>query len=396
MGVIFYFTWAPPSSLTQEPGLGLAIYLGVMWTLLMTVYTVVAVPYFALGSEISSDSDERAGVFAFNYAGYRIGQLLAVVVPVLLMSSSTPIVTFLQTKAGLLSDSAAERALLYFSVPENPFKWSAIFFGILMIAAFLWTFLGTRERVHDRSFDGVTFARPTIKDIYTDVATTVRNKQFRLVWLAALSAEIGYGLIAALLPYVMIYWLDMEDMMPLFMVLVIFTGIPFAFMWVRVAKRIGKKAVFQIAQTIYLVTMCAFLLMTPGNLVYLVILVVFMAASLAAHSIVWPLIADIVDYEEYETNVRREGSFYGTYIFASNLASALGILVAGIMLTAIGLESGVEITSKMVNWLKISFGPGVGMWSLFGIIFISFMRYNKDEQKEIAEELEKRKQTPLA
>jgi Na+/melibiose symporter-like transporter len=135
--------------------------------------------------------------------------------------------------------------------------------------------------------------------------------------------------------------------------------------------------------------------MTPGNLVFLVILVLFMAASLAAHSIVWPLIADIIDYEEYETNVRREGSFYGTYIFASNIASALGILVAGIMLTAIGLESGVEVTSKMVNWLKISFGPGVGMWSLFGIIFISFLKYNKDEQKKIAAELEEMRANQL-
>ncbi len=86
---------------------------------------------------------------------------------------------------------------------------------------------------------------------------------------------------------------------------------------------------------------------------------VFFGAAIAGYMMVWSLIADIVNYDEYETGKRHEGSFYGLYTFVSKLAMAAGVLASGIFLDVVNLEKkrgGHQRNDQCLDYLRRSCG----------------------------------------
>lgn len=54
------------------------------------------------------------------------------------------------------------------------------------------------------------------------------------------------------------------------------------------------------------------------------------------NSLNWALVPDTVDYGEWKTGVRAEGSVYTGYTFSRKISAALAGFLPGIMLTQIG------------------------------------------------------------
>jgi Na+/melibiose symporter-like transporter len=108
LGLLVFLTWAPPESLS---GFWLFLYVAILLSLLYGNYTVVAVPYLALGAELSPDPDERSSVFGFNFAFQKIGELVGAILPNLVLEFSDTIIRLLHKPLGLLSASSAQRAI---------------------------------------------------------------------------------------------------------------------------------------------------------------------------------------------------------------------------------------------------------------------------------------------
>jgi len=54
---------------------------------------------------------------------------------------------------------------------------------------------------------------------------------------------------------------------------------------------------------------------------------------------VWAFITDVIDYHQYLTGFREDGTVYGVNSFARKVAQAIGGFIGGFMLTAIGYVS---------------------------------------------------------
>lgn len=54
------------------------------------------------------------------------------------------------------------------------------------------------------------------------------------------------------------------------------------------------------------------------------------------NSLNWALVPDTVDYGEWKTGIRAEGSVYTGYTFSRKISAALAGFLPGIMLTQIG------------------------------------------------------------
>ena len=115
----------------------------------------------------------------------------------------------------------------------------------------------------------------------------------------------------------------------------------------------------------------------------------FLGASISGYMMIWSLLADIVDYDEYKTHKRHEGSFFGLYTFTSKLAMAIGVMASGFFLDFIDLEKSVVVTDAMINWMILFVGPFAGGLNFISfIIFLKFDYSKKDHdriQKAIAD-----------
>ena len=109
--------------------------------------------------------------------------------------------------------------------------------------------------------------------------------------------------------------------------------------------------------------------------------------------VVWALVGDVIDYQEYLSGKREEGTVYAAYSLARKLVQAIVGSIGGFALAAIGYQSGVATqTTEVAESIRmiITVIPLVGF--VFGFITMKFV-YNLTDKKltEIEDELTRRR-----
>ncbi|MEX1071433.1 MAG: MFS transporter, partial [Anaerolineales bacterium] len=112
-------------------------------------------------------------------------------------------------------------------------------------------------------------------------------------------------------------------------------GIPF---WTWVAKRIGGRRGWQIAQTTFAISMVAFYLATDFNQA---IIGTSIAGLSLAGLLVYPdlLISDVIDEDSKLTGARREGMYFGINGFIIRFAFTMQGITTAIVLSTSGYVS---------------------------------------------------------
>ncbi|WP_199782684.1 MFS transporter, partial [Cronobacter dublinensis] len=70
------------------------------------------------------------------------------------------------------------------------------------------------------------------------------------------------------------------------------------------------------------------------------------------NSLNWALVPDTVDYGEWKTGIRAEGSVYTGYTFSRKISAALAGFLPGIMLTQIGYVPNALQTAATLDGLR--------------------------------------------
>jgi len=355
-------------------------------------YTVVAVPYLALGAELSPDPDERSSIFGFNFAFTKLGELIGAILPNFALEFSDDFIRFLHERVGLLSDSSAQSALTYFGQQMNAFRFTAALVGLIITTSTLITFFGTRERVLPEPERTLPATRKVLGSLYSDLFTTLKNRPFFILLMAMMTIDLGSGITASMMMFVAKYWLKMEEMVAGFIIIYMAFAMLSAIFWVQFSKRTTKKMTYLLGQSILTIGLFATFFMVEGKPLRVFTLLAFSGFGLGAYVMLWSLIADLVDYDEYTSHKRREGAYYGIYTLFSKAAGGVGIFLAGLYMKLIGLEKGVDISPEMLFKIKLLFGPITALVNLAGVIIFLFFHYDKKEHQRIQEELARRKQ----
>ncbi len=390
LGLLIFLTWAPPRFLTGFP---LFIYLTVILSLLYANYTVFAVPYLALGAELSPDPDERSSVFGFNFAFQKFGELAGAILPHLALEFSDDLIRFLHDRMGLFSDPFAQSALDYFSQPTNIFRVVAAVIGLIATSNILITFLGTRERVlheAERTSPGIG---KLLGSLYRDLFATLRNRPFFVLLMAMLTIDIGSGITGALMMFVAKYWIKMEELVSGFLITYMASAMLSAIFWVQFSKMTSKKLTYLLGQTILTIGLFATFFMVEGKPLRVFALLAFNGFGLGAYVMLWSLIADRVDYDEYESHKRREGTYYGIYTLFSKAAVGVGVFFAGLYMELIGFEKGIAMPPDVLFKFKLLFGPITALINLGGVIIFWFFHYDKEEHARVQRALAERKKS---
>jgi GPH family glycoside/pentoside/hexuronide:cation symporter len=82
----------------------------------------------------------------------------------------------------------------------------------------------------------------------------------------------------------------------------------------------------------------------------------------------------VVDHDELRSGRHREGLYFGVWKMGMKLARAGGLVLAGVLLEAIGLGEGSPVVPPgAVRGLAWIFGPGVGGLFVAGaLVFVCF------------------------
>jgi GPH family glycoside/pentoside/hexuronide:cation symporter len=293
--------WMPP--FTSQTGMFL--WLGGLLVLYAAAYSAFAVPYGALGYQLTTDYDERTRVLAWR--GY------------------------IQI-AGTLGAAWFYWFCLHpvFGNEVVGVRWLSLIVGVVAMVGVLATVLGPREKVH------AVEQQPSIA-LLPALQLTFRNRPFMLLQAAILIIALGTGCEGLIGSYVHIYYTCQGSkefaswISGLGGSLTVFSSFAALPLGLWISTHSGKRTAALAGIGISLLAVCLLPFTLVPQTPYLIIVSwVIMALGMPAASLMFGSItADITDEDELETGYRREGMYVAVAGFLGKIASIVTLLLGG-------------------------------------------------------------------
>ena len=325
---------------------------GVLWAalvlcLLNTAYTVVNIPYGSLTPELTKDYNERNSLNGFRFSFAVIGTILgaAVVLPVV----------------GL----AGENTRLGFS-------YAGFLFGLVMALSILTTFFSVREQ--DRSHEA-----PLSERFFETFMSVFKNGTYVRLLVVYACNLTGVTFVQTILVYYFKYLYRNEGMTTIAMICLLVTAMVCIPVSVLLAKKTGKKRLYQIALGIIAVgCMAVFLFGHILGMYYTLAVMVFAGIGIG-FSYVPPfsMLPDVIEVDAVRTAKRKEGAYYGMWTFVSKIGIALAPALVGLVLSLSGFTPDAVQTPGTLLAIRVLIGPVPVAIFLAGILIIE--RYPLDE-----------------
>lgn len=371
-GLMIFLLWNPFPGIRGDVAFP---YLLVVFLAYSTSVTVIQVPYLTLGGELSTDYHERSSIIGFRQIFW--------VVAILVGAGATPV--------------------LVKAIGQTPYKdpasyagWRgmALVYGAIAAGLMLTAGLGSRERVRPGPREARSFFQ-AVPHVLRATIRTLGNRQFLVIAATFLITQIAFVMTTSILPFLMTDWMGLpESYMTTVMVCLLLTTLPFLGIWVRISRGLGKRAAYMCGLfTMGFMALQSFWMVHPAHwLGWLFIYPVFFGIGLAAHMVFpWAIVPDIIDADELERGERRDGSFFGAMTFLGKTSSATSLLIAGLLLDAVGYQEGLETQSDAtLLGLRLIYGLIPAAAFLAAMAMMSRLRITEDEAHRIRRQLEAR------
>jgi GPH family glycoside/pentoside/hexuronide:cation symporter len=383
-GVVFAAMWQLPSGHSESFYFWTFMTASILYFL---TYTVYATPFVAFGFEMTPDYHERTRLQAF---ANTLGQLPWLGVPWFygIMANKE------------LFDNKVQGARVLA-------LWVGAAICILGVipAIFCREKFASLPKEADRGRDVLAVGAfwGHTKDFFNGLYTTFSCRPFVKLCAATFLVFNGFQLGASFSLYVMIYYLFGGDDAPVgtlngwFGMLTSLCTLAVIPLTAWISTKIGKRETFLITISLSLVGYALKWVGYNPEYPYLLLIscpfIAFGTGSL--FTLMGSMIADVCDYDELETNQRREGVFGAIYWWMIKVGMALALLLAGIMLNISGFD--VELTSQSEQTLLLLrvFDVGVPLLtSAIALWIISTYEITEARAHEIREELEQRRGKP--
>jgi GPH family glycoside/pentoside/hexuronide:cation symporter len=339
-GLFFFLQWqVPPLS-----DMGKFWYYLIVALLLDTAYTAVNVPYASLTPDLTRDYDERTSLSSYRMSFSILGGVLAAFFHTVIVGR------FADVRTGYMVSAAIWAVCI--TVPN----WI--------------TFAFTRERAQEKvASDG--------PGMFAGLAIAFRNKAFVLVTLIYLLSWLSIQFVQNNLILYVRYWMHGEPMFQYLIVAIQFSGFAFVWLWSRVSQRIGKQRTYYYGMSVWILVSLVLFFVQPSQMPLLFVLGILAGAGVSiGYLIPWSMIPDVIEWDELQTGQRREGVFYGFFVFMQKLGLSLGLAVSNFILEAAGYitpVTGADLPSQPESVLLalrvfVSVAPAVVLLASFAVV----------------------------
>ncbi|MCZ6890718.1 MAG: MFS transporter [Gammaproteobacteria bacterium] len=364
IGVVFVMVFAPPEGLSSG---SLVVWMGVAIIGFYSVMTVFLIPHLSLGAELTDNYHERSRLFGMRHLFFTVGSILSLVSMQLFINA----------------ESQGEAA-----VRETAFTLS-ITASMAMAALILWAVVKLRERPE---FQGRVSENPF--KAYADVW---RNPHARLLIVVTFIENIGSAAIGVLTLYVAQYVVGAPQWAP---AIILSYMIPSAFsvpMWIPLSRRFGKIRLWMFSMVLTGLSFggmfaLPFIDELGPRLGTIFVLAFFAGLAAGCGGTIGPSVqGDVIDYDEWMTGERKEGSYFAAWNFVYKSAAGVMLLLTGFVLQVAGFVPNQEQSMDA----KVAM---VALYGLFPLVCYVvgawlFAHFKLDEQAyaEIRHELDARK-----
>lgn len=356
---------------TYIPGMSDGFYLAyayVSYMLWAALYGTVNIPYGSMASVISGDSTHRSSLSGWRTMGAMSANLVIGVV--------LPLVVFVNNEV-----SASRISML------------AIIFSILSFACYMGCVRLTTERIqHPEKKPGEKLS------LMNTVKGFIQNKPFIVLITCSLLFLLTQMLVAAINVYLFKDYFNNAAALSLFTIVqsaAVFLAMPTL---TPLVKRFGKKELgatgMLVAGGFYFIL---FLIPDISLPVFLAINMIGLFGFAYFNLIIWAFVSDAIDYQEYLTGLREDGTVYSVYSFARKLGQAFAGGLTGYALAMIGYNSEVATQAQSVKdgiYTIATLVPGI-TYTLVALLLIFFYPLNKKRTKQLEIELAERRATQL-
>jgi GPH family glycoside/pentoside/hexuronide:cation symporter len=359
--------------------------------------TIFAIPFNALGYEMTPDYHERTRVMAWaNWLGQ---------IPWLLC----PWFWWIMANKSI------------FATPVDGAQTIALWVGTAVVILGIMPGLFCRERYKLIADTELTKKESkgiiaSITSFFKGFGITLKNTSFLKISAATFLLFNGFMLIAGLSMYIFIYFTFGGDQAmggkynglfgTISALSTIFIVIPIV---TRLAKIVGKKGAFIISASISILgflmkwwcfnpkyaSLSAVHLPVIGDVQVLILLpAIFISFGIGSvFTLMGSMMGDTCDLDELNCGERREGMFGAIYWWVIKLGQSLAFAMSGYILNATGFNVALGAKQSAETLLKLRlFDIGLPICtSLLAIIAIAFYSLNEQKSCEIRLELEKRR-----
>jgi sugar (glycoside-pentoside-hexuronide) transporter len=297
----FALLWTTPF----ESQIGMFAFYSAVYMSLSLSTTILSVPYMALIPEMALGYDERTSLNTYRSAGAVLGTLVAAGMTVAVDSFGGGSAGF--ARAGMLLG-------LWLLIP-----WPAVF-----AVSF-----ERPETFHGQDVSG---------SLLSGMRELARHPSYLRLCSLFLSARIGVDVIGLSFLFYFTYWIKRPGdfsltLLVLFSVVVL--SLPF---WLWIARRYDKHRIFIMGAAWWVGVQLVMLAVTPEWPRW----TLFAIAGLAgigyamADLMPWAMVGEVIDEDELERGVRREGLYNGVFTFVRKTGGATAYLIAGLILELSG------------------------------------------------------------
>jgi GPH family glycoside/pentoside/hexuronide:cation symporter len=352
----FYFLlWMVPHfTLTGK----IAYYLIVLCSLNLC-YTMVAVPYVAMTPELAVTYHDRTTL-----TGYKSAFLISTMVVVSVLHA------FL---------------IGAFDTMEPGYIISAAIVSFVLIAAPWTVFFNTNERKDFQSEDSRRIG------YFEGMRIAFSNRPFLLVSALYVLDWCAVQLVQNNLLLYVTYVLKRPDLFTVVIIVIQISTLIWIPIWAQLTRRVGKRYAYMLGALVFSLVTLAMYALKQFKWYTVYPLCFFAGAGVSAAFVIpWSMIPDVVDLDELHSGQRREGVFYGLFVFLMKSGIAIALALAGFSLERAGYISGthekeqspVPQPESVVKTLKELVGIGPAVLLACSLIPAFFYPITKDLQSQ--------------
>ncbi len=277
-------------------------------------YTGTSMPFGAMANVISVDPVDRSKLSrARSIGGGLVGAVALGAVPVLCFDANENIL-------------------------PGRFTLLAVVFGVLSILSYVALCTLTHERVREEKKENEKFE-------YSKVLKAVfKNRPLIGVMVATIGSMLTITGASQTYSYIYKEVYHNTDMIMISTVasipfmIVVFPLIP------KLVKKFGKRNVILITSAFsFVVSLVKCIFFIENVVLFTVLNILTLIGQTAFTMLIWALVSDCLDYSEWKTGVRSDGSMYSIYTFSRKIGSTIASTGIAASLSLVGYVSGSNV-----------------------------------------------------
>lgn len=363
----FIWVFSPPDSLTGD---ALVVWMAFGVIGFYSALTIFLVPQMSLGAELTPNYHERSRLYGFRHALWTLGSILALV--------GMQILIFAEQESTKQNDPSIIR-MTAFQLSLLAAVITAVLIGYAVVKL--------RER---SDYQGRMQKHPiaAFKDVW-------QNPHARLVIFVTLVENIGSAVIGLLTLYVAQYIIGKPLLAPLIILSYMVPSAASPPLWIPLSRRFGKIRLWMFSMLLTGVSFGGMFVLPflgpDAKVITIFSLAVFAGLAAGCGGTVAPSIqSDIIDYDEYQTGERKEGSYFAAFTLVYKSATGVMAFITGYVLQFSGFVPNQEQSMTVQIAIMTLYGLFPLVCYTIGAWMFSKFSLDEAEHSRIREILESR------